>query len=171
MARVNRPNPAIPFVFLHGTDGYVITDISTAITWDHKHFRTSEFGFTDGGTRITVARGTDVEGIYMIYVSAGAVKKAGNPTEFILQFYKNGSACDCGKTHGSIGAGTEHGNAILIIAVYLHVGDYLEIYASVDAVSATVEEDTCRWIISALPMKGWNNSSGGSLRQRGEVDR
>jgi len=171
MARNRDVAPAIPFIYVHHTFSFAVSDTPTPITWEHIHFITPDFSITSGDTRIRVRRGVATSGVYMLYVSAGAIKKAGNPVQIIIEIYINGVLCECAAAHGSIGAGVEHSDATLITAIYLNVGDYLEVYVSVDAGSATIEDDTARWIISALPMQGWDNERGGKNRIRGGVSR
>lgn len=169
MTRNRNIAPAIPFVYLHGTADLEITAVATAMTWDHAHFISTDFNFTAGGTRVTINRGG--EGLYRLYMNAGVEKKTGNPTHCIFVVYVNGVAVACCENHSVIGAGSEHSDAALITAIQLRGGDYIEIYASVDAGTGNLEENTARWIIEGLPMKGWNNSQGGRLRIRGGVDR
>lgn len=161
--------PAIPFICVHEAESFAVDVVPTAITWGHARYKTSDFHFNAGNTRITLKKDVDSSGIYMLYASAGAVKKAGNPLELILEIYINGVLYDCAEAHGMIGPGVEHSDVMLITALYLRGGDYVEVYVSVDAGTATIEDSTARLIIHALPMHGWNNKAAGNLRIRGEV--
>lgn len=158
MTRSRTATPAIGFIFLHGTTDLEITATPAAITWDHSHIKTSHFAYTDGGTKVTVNRGG--AGIYMVYLNAGIAKKAGNPVHSEFTIYINGVAQPCCTGHSIIGAGAEHSDVALIVSVTLNYGDYLEVYASVDAGTGNLEEDTARLIIEALPVEGWNNGHG-----------
>jgi hypothetical protein len=169
MARYRNPAPAIPFILLHGTIDLEITTTPTALTWDNAQFITSDFAFTDDGTRVTINKGG--EGLYMLYLNAGVEKKTGNPTHCEFIVYKNGIETVCCHGHSMIGAGSEHSDVALISCLQLAVGDYVEIYASVDAGTGNLEEDTARLILEGLPTKGWDNNHGGLLRIRGGVDR
>lgn len=162
--RIRNIAPAIPFIFLHGTDEQVITDVATPITWSHSHFITSDFKFIATGTRIIINK-TFKGRVYRVFVQVGATKKAGAPSYIELKIYINGVAQPCCLTHGAIGSLGNHGDAILGSAVYANAGDYIEVYARVDAGSATVEADTARIIIEGLPMMGWDNGAGGSKIQ------
>lgn len=164
--------PAIPFAFLHGPTGPIAAEITTvpsAINWIEAHFITTDFRFTNGGSRITVNRGG--EGIYKVYVNAGVQKKTGNPTHCEFTVYVNGAAVPCCQGHSMIGAGSEHSDVALITSLQLRVNDYVEVYASVDAGVGELDANTARFIIEGLAMKGWDNDKAGKLRFRGEVAR
>lgn len=169
MTRYRTPAPAIPFIFLHGTDAFNVTTTPTALTWAHAHNKTSDFGFVEGKTRVYVNRGN--EGVYKFYASCGAFKATGNPTELVITVYINGVQCECATAHGSVGAGTEHGDATIVFARELKCGDYVEIFISTDNGTVTTEEETARLIIEGLPMKGWDNNHGGKLQLRGGIER
>lgn len=154
--------PTIPYAFLHGVDGGAVTNIPLPLEWDHAHFINSAIGFTANTTRIFIKRGSS--GIYEIDASAGIVKAGGNPSECVIELYINGVACECSAAHGSVGAAAEHADAFLHVAVYLDVADYVEIYASVDAGTGTVEGDTSRFHIKAISLDGWNNKRAGSSK-------
>ena len=167
--RIREVAPAIPLIYLHGTDGATIGTTPTPLPWAHAHFITSDFKFIATGTRIIINKSFKGR-IYRVIVQMGAEKSGGNPTAIILQLYVNGVAVDCCTTHGAIAAGT-HGDATLISMIYVNAGDYIEAYASVDNGTVTIEADTARIIIEGLPMMGWDNGSGGSRIQntpRGE---
>jgi len=166
MARNRTVNPAIPFIFVHGAIAGVVTDVATAMTFDHTHFRTSDFQFTNGDCKVILRLNANASGIYKIFACAGVEKKAGNPTILIMQLYVNGVACHC-VSHGVVGVGAGHSDCVLIGAHHLYPGDYVEIYLSVDVGSATLEDDSARLMIEALPMEGWDNRHGGKKRLRG----
>ena len=166
--RYRNPAPAIPFIFLHGTEDLEITTTPTAMTWDHAHFVTSDLSFISGGTRITVNRGG--EGIYMIHVNGGVSDKTGRPTYCGFTIYKNGVAQACCSGHAIVGD-PEHSDVALISSLYLKIDDYIEIYAWVDDGTGNLEPGTARLIMQGLSMKGWDNSHGGKLRVRGGVSR
>lgn len=161
--RIRNVAPAIPFVYLHGTDSFSITITPTPLPWAHAHFITKDFRFIATGTRVIINKSFKGR-IYRVSAQFGAEKSGGNPTSIILQLYVNGIAVDCCKTHGAIAAGT-HGDAALITSIYVNAGDYIEVYASVDNGTAIIEADTARLIIEGLPMMGWDNGAGGSRIQ------
>jgi len=169
MDRNRTMKPALPFIFIHEAESFVVTDTPAPITWGHVLYGTSDFHHSDGDTKVVVRRGIDTEGIYEIFAMAGAVKKAGNPTELVLELYVNGVAIPCCQAHASVGAGVQHSDAVLITAKFLHIGDYIEVYVSVDDGSATIENVTARLMMQALQMRGWNNNNAGNLRVRGDV--
>lgn len=171
MARNRTNSPAIPFIFVHETDSFIVDNVPTPVPWHHIHFDTSDFEITSGTTEMRVKRGVATSGLYMIYVCLGAAKKTGNPIELALALYKNGVACECAEAHAIIGAASQHSDAVLITTVFLEVGDVVQVYVSVDAGTATTEDNTARFIISALPMQGWDNNLGGKDRIRGQVSR
>lgn len=171
MTRDRNVAPATPFVFAYGTASFNVSTTPTAIPWHDIKFITSDFSISSGDTRIRLKRGVATNGIYMVYAGAGAVKKAGNPLHLTLQIYLNGVLCPCGAAHGAIGSGVTHSDATFIGAYHFKAGDYIEVFINVEAGSATVEDDTARFIISALPMQGWDNNRGSKDRIRGGVSR
>jgi len=166
-----RANPAIPFIFVHGSDSFTVNTTPTKIDFDHCHQKTDNFHFIDGTSRMTLMRGMDSKGVYMVYAQAGATPLQGAPLKLTLEIYKNGTVCECGAGHGGIGAGKVHSDATVITALYLEKGDYVEAFVHVDAGAAALEDDVIRCIISAISMNGWNNNSQGTIRYRGGVNR
>ncbi len=166
---------AIPMIFIHGIPpgaSLLVFPAPTILNWSHIHFRTTDFNLSGNGQRVIVSRGVATNGLYQISVSSGAAKATGNPTVYSLALYINGTICECSTAHGSIGGGlSEHSDAVLNTIVYLETGDYLEVYGWVDVGSGVIDNDSARFMITALPMKGWNNSRGGALRRKGDVDR
>lgn len=161
-------NPVVPFIFLHGTDTTVVTNVPTPLLWSHPHFMTHDFGFKDHTSHVRIKR-TGGGCLYRFYVQAGATKKAGNPDYMILQLYVNGVAHPCCLSHGAISHNETHADTTLISAFYANYNDYIEIYISVDAGSATEEPDTARFIIEGLAMRGWNNNAAGRINYRGNI--
>jgi hypothetical protein len=161
--------PAIPYIFLHGIDDTVVTNVPAPLIWGHIDIMTSELHFVENDDRVVVRRGG--AGIYEISVSLCVEKKAANPGHSVIELYVNGSALRCAETHGFMGALAQHSNAIMIYTVYLNEGDYVQTYVSVDNGSGQIEPDTGRFCMKRLPMKGWNNDAGGKVDYRGGVMR
>lgn len=159
--RIRSPAPAMPVVFLHGIDGYEITSTPTPVEWAHSHFITSDFSFINNTTQIRINRGAKGR-IYKITTQMSAERTGGNPDELVLKIYINGVAQDCCEAHGAMSNTGVHGNITLVILIYANSGDYIEIYASVDAGTVETEPNTVRIIVEGLPIKGWDNNAGGS---------
>lgn len=143
-----------------------MTATPTAITWGCCPIKTSELHYACSDDRVVVKRGG--AGIYEIDASACVEKAGGAPTHSVLQLYINGAYVCCSDAHGIIGTAGQHTNADLHYSVYLNEGDYVQIYISQDAGTGTVEDDTGRFCMKRLPMRGWNNDSGGIRKIRGE---
>jgi len=157
--------PARSYIFLHGVDDTVVTNVPAPLIWGHCDIKTSELYYTCGDDRVVVRRGG--AGIYEVTVSVCIEKKAANPGHSIIELYVNGVALACGITHGYMGAAENHSNAVMIYTVYLNEGDYLQTYVYVDNGSGQVEPGTGRFCMKGLSMRGWNNESGGRDKVKG----
>lgn len=151
--------PARPYIFIHGVDDAVVTNVPIALTWGHIDIQTSELHYVEGDDRIVISRGGS--GIYEINVSLCVEKKTANPGHSVIELYVNGVALDCAITHGYMGGAEQHSNAVMIYTVYLSEGDYVQTFVSVDNGSGQIEVGTSRFRMKGLSMEGWNNRSGG----------
>jgi len=163
--RAREVAPTRPYIFLHGVDAASVTNVPTALVWGNCDIKTSELHYVQGDDRITVKRGG--AGIYEITVSLCVEKVTGAPTHSIIQLYVNGSVLCCAETHGFMGGAGQHSNAIMIYSVYLNEGDYVQVYVSQDVGTGQIEDDTGRFRMKGLSMRGWNNESGGRERIKG----
>jgi len=161
--------PARPYIFLHGVDDEVVTNVPTALIWGHIDIITSELHYVENDDRIVVKRGG--AGIYEITVSLCVEKKTANPGHSIIQLYVNGVALCCAETHGFMGGADNHSNAVMLYTVYLNEGDYIQTYVSVNNGSGQIEPSTGRFRMKGLPMRGWNNNAGGRISYKGGVMR
>lgn len=158
--RIRSVAPARPYIFLHGVDDAVVTNIPIPLIWGHCDMKTSELHYVEGDDRIIVRRGG--AGIYEITVSLCVEKKAANPGHSVIELYVNGSALDCAITHGYMGGAEQHSNAVMVYTVYLTENDYVQTFVSVDNGSGQIEPGTGRFRMKMLPMEGWDNGAGGS---------
>jgi len=163
--RARELSPTRPYIFLHGVDNTVVTNVPAPLTWGLCVIKTSELHYVCNDDRVVVRRGG--AGIYEITVSLCVEKKAANPGHSIIELYVNGVALQCGITHGYMGALAQHSNAIMIYTVYLNEGDYIQTYVYLDNGSGQVESGTGRFRMKGLSMRGWNNESGGRDRIKG----
>jgi hypothetical protein len=157
--RIRKIAPTRPYIFLHGVDDEVVTNVPTALIWGHCDIKTSELHYVEGDDRIIVRRGG--AGLYEISVSLCVEKKTANPGHSKIELYVNGVVLDCSETHGYMGGVAEHGNAILIYTVYLSENDYIQTFVSVDNGSGQIEPNTGRFRMKMLSMDGWDNDAGG----------
>jgi hypothetical protein len=158
--------PARPYIFLHGVNDEIVTNVPAPLIWGHVDIITSELHFVENDDRVVVRRGG--AGLYEITVSLCVEKKTANPGHSVIKLYVNGVALDCAVTHGFMGGAEQHSNAVMIYTVYLNEGDYIQTYVSVDNGSGQIESDTGRFCMKGLSMRGWNNESGGTRKIRGE---
>jgi hypothetical protein len=86
----------------------------------------------------------------------------------VVQLYVNGTYVCCSDAHGIIGTASQHTSANLNYTIYLNEGDYVQIYLYQDAGTGVVEDDTGRFCMKRVPMRGWNNDSGSARKVRGE---
>lgn len=163
--RARSLTPTRPYIFLHGVDDEIVTNVPAPLIWGHCDIKTSELHYNCNDDRVVVMRGG--AGIYEITVSLCVEKKTANPGHSIIELYINGVALDCAITHGFMGGAEQHSNAIMIYTVYLNEGDYIQTYVSVDNGSGQIESSTGRFRMKGLSMRGWNNESGGSDRIKG----
>lgn len=159
--RVRSVAPTIPYAFIHAVNEATITTTPTALEWDHAHFINSSLRFTDNTTRVYINRGA--EGIYEIDASCGMDNSGGAPSHGVIVLYINGVAGICCEAHCYISPqGGTHGDCFLHTTQYLRVGDYVEVYAHVNAGTAAVETNTARLHLKGIELKGWDNRHGGS---------
>ena len=153
-------NPTRPYIFLHGVDDAVVTNVPTALVWGHMEFKTSELHYVEDDDRVVVNR--HGAGIYEVTVSLCVEKKTAVPGHSTIELYVNGAALDCAVTHGFMGAANQHSNAIMIYTVYLDVGDYIQTFVSVDNGTGQIESGTARFRMKGVSMEGWNNRRAGT---------
>lgn len=161
--------PVRPYIFLHGVDGAVVTNVPTALVWGHVNMKTSELFYNEGDDKVVVKKGG--AGIYEVTVSLCIEKKTAVPGHSTIQLYVNGTVLDCAETHGYMGGAEQHSNAVMIYNVYLDENDYIQTFVSVDNGSGLIEPSTGRFRMKGLPMRGWNNDSGGKISYKGKVMR
>ena len=166
---VNRRNrkiaPAIPYLFVHCVSNGAINTTPSPLTWGCVDMITSEMHYVEGDDRVVVNRGG--AGIYDMIITLCAEKVTGAPTHVVMQLYVNGVAVPEAITCGYVGGSLEHASITLIYAGYFNEGDYVQTYISVDAGTAQITPHTGRAISRGVPMRGWNNESGGRDRIKG----
>ena len=155
--------PARPYIFLHGVDDTVVTNVPSALVWGYIDIQTSELHYVEGDDRVVISRGGS--GMYEVTVSLCVEKKTANPGHSIIVLYVNGVALCCAETHGFMGGVEQHSNAVMIYTVYLSEGDYIQTYVSVDNGSGQIEPDTGRFRMKGLSMDGWDNLKGGKRKR------
>ena len=158
--RIRKVAPTRPYIFLHGVDGAVVTNVPTPLIWGHIGIKTTELHYVEGDDRVVVRRGG--AGIYEITVSLCVEKKTANPGHSVIVLYVNGAALCCAETHGFMGGAEQHSNAVMIYTVYLSENDYIQTFVSVDNGSGQIESSTGRFRMKMLSMEGWDNGAGGT---------
>lgn len=157
--RNRQMNPTQPYIFIHCVDEEGITAVPAALTFADIEFKTSELHYVSGDDRVTINR--HGAGIYEITLSACIEKDTGAPTHSVFEIYVNGAALDCAEAHGIVGTAGQHSSVFLKYTIYLDVGDYVQVYASVDAGTGTLETNTGRFMMKGVTMEGWNNRRAG----------
>lgn len=170
MVRNRTLKPAVPYAGVYGSTAFTVTTTPQVLTLDHSCFVTSHFRVELGSGKVVLRKGM-YTGIVNFTASISAIKATGNPSYILLEAYKNGVACTCGKAYGYIGAGVDNSTAVLMGCTEISPGDYLQFKVTVDDGTATLIDDSCRVIIEGVPMHGWDNNRGGKLRITGDVIR
>jgi len=168
-ASTNSITPAIPYLFTYDAGGS--QSFSGAyLTWDTVIVKTSHFNYTADDDRVQLK--SNSSGLFKVSFESSLTGAGG---EGRVQLYKNGSAVDGSISNvyaGSIGQTAYKNIIVMNYTVYLEKGDYIQIYADSPAGNepATIA-NSCRLKIEYLPMKGWDNSSGGRIDYKGGVMR
>lgn len=163
----NNLHPAIPFVFLYDEIGNQTFDTSGSFhDWDTIRIISSHFNATAGEDRIYL--NANSSGLFKITFECSYNGVTGGSTQ--TELYKNGSSID-GSTVSTYCDGNQQGSESMTYIIYLEKDDYIQIKTTTTANSVTSIAKSSRLIIEYLPMKGWNNSSGGRLEYQGGVMR
>ena len=171
--RYNTPKTAIPCIYLYDVAGLEgITNTGEYHNWDTIGFKTQHFIYTADDDRIVIQQ---IEGYFEIsfqcsYKMGGAV-----PIDIRDRIRLNGTDIDGSTSQMSIdstGQFPQHeGNNNIHIIVYLEPGDYIQVWVDTNPSGAVTKQNSSRLISKFIPMKGWNNSSGGQLDYKGGVMR
>ena len=163
----NNLHPAIPFIFLYDDGGYQSFDTSGEFhEWDTIKVISPHFQYSEATDRIYL--NTNSSGLFKITFECSYNGNTGGAT--YTELYKNGSLLE-GATVSTYCSGNEQGSESLTYIAYLEKGDYIQIKTTASANSVTSISETSRLIIEFIPMKGWNNSSGGREDYKGGVMR
>jgi hypothetical protein len=155
----NRIKPAIPYIYLYNDSSQSVND--DFLIWNSKKVITSEFIFdpedTETWDRVQLDEKSD--GLYKITYECTF------DGETTASIYKGSVATDevSSEIEGSTCGGKVHK---ITIVHYLKKGDYIQVHVD-DNVSSIA--GSCRVHIEFLPMKGFNNGSGGREIYKGGV--
>lgn len=165
----NKITPAIPFLFIYDKDGDIELD-DVFLTWDTTKMKTSHFHYKSDTNKIIL--NTNASGLYKITFNCSMDDGAA-----IVDFsvYKNGVAEEGSVVEtyvGDAGQNTMKNSVSLVYIIYLEKGDYIQIHGdSTGATNAHTMPETSRLVVEFLPMKGWDNNSGGRLEYKGGITR
>lgn len=175
-AHLNNLAPAIPFIFAYDEAGNQVFDSTGANhIWDTIKIITSHFEYTADKDRIYL--NLNSSGLFKITFNCSFISyDESDDTTITTEIYKNGNLLAGSAVVSSVTAGVSQDDDIkncqsISYVVYMEKDDYIQIQSSTNANSVYSIADSSRIIIEFLPMKGWNNSSGGRIDYKGGVMR
>jgi len=171
----NNLKPAIPYIYLYGKNTVdTFTSIGQFHTWDTTKIKTAHFQYTVDTDKITL--GTNSSGFFLIEFDCSFITYTNAWIQVISSIYKNGTYVEGTESYCSIYATilgpTVYASQTIHAVVYLEKGDNIKIHTYTNNAGNTYNlGDTCRLIISFIPMRGWDNSSAGREQYCGEIAR
>lgn len=165
----NEIKPAIPLIFLVDTGTIEIEDSGTYLTWDTVLMKTNHFTYNTGDTKITLA--SNESGIFRLHFDCSVFEEIAGCSATRFQIYKNGTQI---LTSRSECRSTDPDDAVhcgIFYYIYLEKGDYIEVRGVAIFQHAITMANTSRIALEWIPMKGWNNNSGGKENYTGGVMR
>ena len=166
--------PVIPFVQLYDHAGaQIFTSAGAYHTWDTVSFKTSDIHYTADEDAVFINNpGT---GYYEVTFECSYSTATVGQNVTTTQLYINGSGIEGSKSVLCIYYAGGQGVAIcgtqtMHFALYLKAGDRIQIKTSTNIGCGVMSyPDSSRLLIKFIPVKGWNNNSGGNINYRGDV--
>jgi hypothetical protein len=158
--------PAIPCLFLYDTS-YIDLTASSYLHWNNILVKTSEFTYTVNDDTVFI----NSNGFYEIHVELSGKEWSGTVNNVVVSIELNGIALAGGKSYINTDNIDRRGTAKITYIKYLKRGDEIKIKAEPNSGQARSVEHTSRLLIKFIPIRGWNNKSGGKIIYRGGVIR
>ena len=166
----NQIHPAIPYIALYDVSGSQAIN-GSFLTWDSIKSKTSHFLYSANDNRIQLALNSS--GLFEVTFET-SVCGYGNLAACYFDVYKNGSIVSGGRAYCSPSCTEQNPRpecVSITICIFLQKDDYIQIKGQDMEGLPTTVANTSRIIIKFLPMRGFNNSSGGRLDYKGDVMR
>lgn len=162
--------PAIPLIFLSDASGEQVfgSAADQFHTWDTVVLKTSDFHYTVDDDRIIINRRS--AGFYEITFEV-SWKTVETLRQIWTDVFVNGVNLTNSHTHtfvaGSGGQPTYRDQHVIHYIIYLNPGDYIQLASRGNSTNVTTDPKSSRLIIKFIPLKGWNNDTGGKVRSKG----
>lgn len=161
--------PSIPFIFLVDGSGQRTASTSGSfLIWDTILMKSSHFHYEPSTDRIIL--NTNSSGIYKIMFEV-SVQEQSAANESYWWLYKNGEKIEESKSICKSNDSNDAVHVAIFYYIFLEKDDYIQVEGEGDGGNCVTMANTSRISIEFIPMKGWDNSSGGRLEYKGGISR